>query len=87
MPTFEPIAAVRHHYHGGYGGSVLIMTGFLPQSPALVTSLRPNPCHRLLPPREEREERRQFGAHGDAVAAVTPCFVPRLRGGTVSTPG
>ncbi len=76
--------------HPQYAGFLLIMIGFLAQSPTLAT-LAMFPVlvvvYRRLAIGEEREAREAFGAQWDAYAARTPRFIPRVGRASAIAPG
>ncbi len=78
LATTGPYTTIRHPQYVGF---LLIMAGFLLQSPTLLT-LAMFPVLALaygrLARSEEREIRAEFGADYDAYAARTPRFIPHL---------
>jgi len=80
LATTGPYAHVRHPQYAGF---TLIMLGFLVQWPTILT-LAMFPIlvgmYVRLARREEREVRAEFGETYARYAAVTPAFIPRLRG-------
>jgi protein-S-isoprenylcysteine O-methyltransferase Ste14 len=80
LATSGPYAHVRHPQYAGF---ILIMLGFLVQWPTILT-LAMFPIlvwmYVRLARREEREVRAEFGETYARYAAVTPAFIPRLRG-------
>ena len=84
LATTGPYAAIRHPQYVAF---LLIMAGFLLQWPTLLT-LAMFPVLALAYTRlarsEERDVRAEFGVDYDAYAAVTPRFIPRIRGRRLS---
>ena len=84
LATTGPYGAVRHPQYVGF---LLIMAGFLLQWPTLLT-LAMFPvltfAYARLARSEENDVRAEFGADYDAYTAVTPRFIPHLRGRRLS---
>jgi protein-S-isoprenylcysteine O-methyltransferase Ste14 len=82
LATTGPYAHVRHPQYAGF---ILIMLGFLVQWPTILT-LAMFPIlvwmYVRLAHREEREVQAEFGETYARYAAMTPAFIPRLRGTT-----
>ncbi|MFI7679499.1 methyltransferase family protein [Actinophytocola sp. NPDC049390] len=80
LATTGPYARVRHPQYDGF---LLVMIGFLlqwPTIPALVMFPVLLIVYARLARNEEREVAARFGDQWTAYAAVTPAFLPRLRG-------
>jgi methanethiol S-methyltransferase len=80
LATTGVYACVRHPQYIGF---IIIMLGFLLQWPTVLTLLMfplMVAMYVRLAHREEADARQAFGAAYDAYAAVTPAWIPKLRG-------